>query len=180
MNSTDKSHSRSEAQVLDLFPAVYGELRGLAASYMANQPPGQTLQATGLVHEAFLRLARAEKYEWNDQGHFFRTAAEAMRQVLIDKAKNKQRIKRGRDWTRVSFEGLDVASETDPSPLLAVDLALTKLEEWDAKKAEIVKLRFFGGLTIEETAHALNMSTASVKRHWSFARVWLFKVLSEE
>lgn len=179
MSAHSESQFRSDARVDELFPSVYGELRGLAAAYMARQSSGQTLQATALVHEAFVRLSKAGTCQWNNQGHFFRTAAEAMRQVLIDRARNKQRLKRGGEWTRVSLEGLDIASEADSSTVLAVDSALTKLSELDATKAEIVQLRFFAGLTVEETAKALNMSTATVKRHWSFARVWLFKFLSE-
>lgn len=177
MNAKDDEF-RAQGSTEDLFASVYGELRGLAAAYMNGQGSGQTLQATALVHEAFLRLSVRRGGRWNNKAHFFRTAAEAMRQVLIDKARSKKRLKRGGERIRVELEGLDLASETDPVTLLAVDAAISELAETDVTKAEVVKLRFFAGLTVEETAETLEISTASVKRHWSFARVWLFKRLS--
>jgi RNA polymerase sigma factor (TIGR02999 family) len=162
-----------------LLPLVYEELRKLASAKMAQQPPGQTLQATALVHEAWLKVAGAPRASWNDRQHFFRAAAEAMRQILIDRARAKQRLKRGGDPVRVSLEDVDLAADAEPEALLLVDEALQMLARESPDKAELVKLRFYIGLSVEETAQALGVSEKTVKRHWTHARAWLFRELQQ-
>jgi RNA polymerase sigma factor (TIGR02999 family) len=159
----------------ELLPLVYEELRRLAAAKMAEQPPGQTLQATALVHEAWLRLTGNPEASWNGRKHFFRAAAEAMRQILIDRARAKGRLKRGGDFTRIKLDELDVALEAEPEALLLVDEALELLSREDSDKADLVKLRFYAGLSVEETALALGISEKTVQRHWIHARAWLFR-----
>jgi RNA polymerase sigma factor (TIGR02999 family) len=159
----------------DLLPLVYDELRGLAAAKMAHQPPGQTLQATALVHEAFLRLTAGTRHSWRDRSHFFRAAAEAMRRILIDNARKKSRWKRGGKLERVNLERLELAAETPPNTLLVVHEALERLAVEDEPKAELVKLRFFVGLTHAEAAEVLGLSEPTVKRHWEYARAWLLR-----
>jgi RNA polymerase sigma factor (TIGR02999 family) len=159
----------------ELLPLVYEELRRLAAAKMAQQPPGQTLQATALVHEAWLRLAGSEQTSWNDRQHFFRAAAEAMRQILIDRARAKQRLKRGANSVRINLDDVDIAVDTEPEALLLVDEALELLAREDQQKAELVKLRFYAGLSAEETAQALGVSAKTIQRHWIHARAWLFR-----
>jgi RNA polymerase sigma factor (TIGR02999 family) len=167
----------------ELLPVVYKELRRLAAAKMAQQTPGQTLQATALVHEAYLRLTGGARDRWNDRAHFFRAAAEAMRCILIENARRKSRWKRGGKMERVDLEGLELATETPPDTLLVVQEALERLTEEDAPKAELVKLRFFIGLTNAEAAKVLGLSEPTVKRHWEYARAWLLReiraILSE-
>lgn len=168
----------------DLLPLVYEELRNLAVAKMAQQPPGQTLQATALVHEAFLRLTGGTRDRWQDRAHFFRAAAEAMRCILIENARKKSRWKRGGRLQRVHLEGLELAADTPPDTLLVVQEALDRLAVEDAPKAELVKLRFFIGLTNAEAASVLGISEPTVKRHWEFARAWLLReirtILAEE
>jgi RNA polymerase sigma factor (TIGR02999 family) len=161
-----------------LLPLVYDELRKLAAAKMALQPPGQTLQATALVHEAWLKLAGNTAKPWNDRQHFFRAAAEAMRQILIDRARAKQRLKRGAGSVRVNLDELDVAADAEPEALLLLDEALELLAREHPDKAELVKLRFYIGLSVEETAQALGVSEKTVKRHWIYARAWLFREIN--
>jgi RNA polymerase sigma factor (TIGR02999 family) len=159
----------------ELLQLVYGELRKLAAQEMYRQPPGQTLQATALVHEAWLKLAGDRATSWNDRGHFFRAAAEAMRQILIDKARAKKRLKRGGSQLRLDIEHLDLASETEPEILLIVEEALEALAQQDPLQAELIKLRFYVGLTVPEIAQVLGVSERTVKRRWIHARAWLFQ-----
>jgi RNA polymerase sigma factor (TIGR02999 family) len=159
----------------ELLPIVYEELRKLAAAKMAQQPPGQTLQATALVHEAYLRLTGGVRDEWQDRAHFFRAAAEAMRCILIDNARRKSRWKRGGRLERVELEGLELAAATPPDTLLVVHEALERLAAEDAPKAELVRLRFFIGLTNAEAAKVLGLSEATVKRYWDFSRAWLLR-----
>ena len=159
----------------ELVPLVYDELRRLAAAKMAQQPAGQTLQATALVHEAFLRLTGGQRDRWQDRAHFFRAAAEAMRCVLIDNARKKSRWKRGGRLERVQLEGLELAAETPPDTLLVVHEALERLAAEDAPKAELVKLRFFIGLTNAEAASVLGLSEPTVKRYWDYSRAWLLR-----
>jgi RNA polymerase sigma factor (TIGR02999 family) len=167
---------QGEAQAAEeLLPLVYQELRGLAASKMAQQPPGQTLQATALVHEAFLRLTGGTRDRWQDRSHFFRAAAEAMRCILIENARRKSAWKRGGKLERVALEGLRLASETPPDTLLVVQEALERLAAVDEAKAELVKLRFFVGLTNAEAATVLGLSERTVKRGWEYARAWLLQ-----
>jgi len=158
----------------ELLPLVYEELRRLASARMARQFPGQTLQATALVHEAWLRLNGDEGVEWNDRTHFFRAAAEAMRQILIDAARSKGRQKRDAGQ-RIDLTSLDLAADAAPDTLLIVQEALDHLAAHDEARAELVKLRFFTGLTLEESADVLGLSLATAKRSWSFARAWLFR-----
>jgi RNA polymerase sigma factor (TIGR02999 family) len=167
---------QGEAQAAnELLPLVYEELRRLAAAKIAHQPPGQTLQATALVHEAFLRLTGGTQDRWHDRSHFFRAAAEAMRRILIDNARKKSRWKRGGKVERVHLERLELAAETSPDTLLVVQEALERLAEEDGSKAELVKLRFFVGLTHAEAAEVLGLSEPTVKRHWEYARAWLLR-----
>ena len=159
----------------ELLPLVYEELRKLAAAKMAQQPPGQTLQATALVHEAFLRLTGGQRDQWQGRTHFFRAAAEAMRCILIENARRKSRWKRGGRLERVDLQGLDLAAETPPDTLLVVQEALDRLAAEDEPKAELVKLRFFIGLTNAEAAQVLGLSEPTVKRYWEYARAWLLR-----
>ncbi len=167
---------QGEAQATeDLLPLVYDELRRLAAAQMAHQPPGQTLQATALVHEAFLRLAGGTRNSWQGRTHFFRAAAQAMRRILIDNARKKSRWKRGGRLEGVNLEHLELAADTPAETLLVVQEALERFEAEDGPKAELVKLRFFLGLTHAEAAEVLGLSEATVKRHWEYARAWLLR-----
>jgi len=163
-----------------LLPLVYEELRRLAAAQLAREPGGQTLQPTALVHEAYLRLrgARGEPH-WDSRGHFFAAAAEAMRRILIDNARRKQRPKHGGDRHRVSGDVASPRPEMPPEDLLALDEALDKLAREEPAKAQLVKLRFFAGLTMPEVAEALGISLATAERHWTYARTWLFAQLQD-
>ena len=164
----------------ELLPLAYGELRRLAASKMAGERPGHTLQPTALVHEAWMRLMgpEGEARVWNGKGHFFAAAAEAMRRILIDRARGKARQKRGGDQVRATWDESQVASEARSDEMLAVDEALAKLEERDPELAKLVKLRYFAGFTIAETAAVLGVSESSVDRSWRGARVWLLHEIS--
>lgn len=162
-----------------LLPMVYEELRRLAAGQMAAQRRDHTLQATALVHEAYLRLVGTGEASWNDRTHFFRAAAEAMRQVLIEHARRKSARKRGGSaLQRVDLHDLTLATETDDDTLLLVHEALEAFARIDPTKAELVKLRYFIGLSNEESAKVLQLSEATVKRYWEFARAWLFREIS--
>jgi RNA polymerase sigma factor (TIGR02999 family) len=161
-----------------LLPIVYEELRKLAAQRLSHERPGQTLQATALVHEAFLRLVgAADAQPWNSRGHFFAAAAEAMRRILIEQARRKQRIRHGGELKRVDLDGQVAISDSPAENLLALDEALEQLSVDQPDAAQVVKLRYFAGLTIEETATALDMSVRTVNRHWSYARAWLYQRL---
>ena len=162
-----------------LAPLVYNELRRLAAAYMRRERPGQTLQPTALVHEAYMRLAHAGT-PWHDKRHFVGIAARSMRQILVERARARGAQKRWAGLNRVSLSE-SLAAATDPEAMLpALDEALTRLEAVDAEQARIVELRFFAGLSIEETADALGISPATLKRRWSLARAWLFRELSAD
>jgi RNA polymerase sigma factor (TIGR02999 family) len=157
-----------------LLPLVYDELRKLAGHRMAQEGAGQTLQATGLVHEAYLRLVEADQsLRWNSRGHFFAAAAEAMRRILIDRAREKLALKRGGEWKRVPLEEVDPPNGTASEDLLALDEALEQLTRLDATAGQLVKFRYFAGLSVEEAAATLNLATATAYRHWAFARAWL-------
>jgi RNA polymerase sigma factor (TIGR02999 family) len=161
-----------------LLPLVYEELRKLAASRLAQERLGQTLQATALVHEAYLRLVDgAETQRWNSRGHFFAAAAEAMRRILINRARDKGRLKRGGQFQRIDLEKIQLATDAPSSDLLAIDESLALLAAENPQCAEVVKLRFFAGLSIDESASALGISTSTAKRHWGYARAWLFDAL---
>ena len=163
-----------------LLPLVYDELRKLAAAKMAQEKPGQTLQATGLVHEAYLRLVNVERVQhWNSRGHFFAAAADAMRRVLVDNARRKGSRKRGGDWRRVELDLGEIGGPTRGEDVLALDEALEKLSGVDPRSAKLVSLRYFAGLTLQEAAEVLDVSLATAKRDWAYARAWLNHSLSE-
>jgi RNA polymerase sigma factor (TIGR02999 family) len=164
-----------------LLPLVYDELRKLAAQRMAQETPGQTLQATALVHEAYLRLVDTERAQhWRSRGHFFGAAAEAMRRILVDNARRKQRPKHGGGWQRVQVDEAYCVECPNADELLALDEALARLASREPDRAEVVKLRYFGGLSLDEAAEALGVSRATVKRHWTYARAWLYAELNPE
>ena len=162
----------------ELLPLVYEELRRLAAQKMARESPGQTLQATALAHEAWLRLGGDEQPEWQNRAHFFAAAAEAMRRILIDNARRKQTLRHGGGEQRVNLAALELAVNLDDEQLLALSEALEQLAAHDARKAELVKLRFFAGLTIEQAARVLGVSGPTAKRDWTYARAWLFREMN--
>jgi RNA polymerase sigma factor (TIGR02999 family) len=163
-----------------LLPLVYDELRQLAAQKMAQETPGQTLQATALVHEAYLRLVDDDEGRpWNSRGHFFAAAAEAMRRILIEKARHKQRLRHGGGRQRLALDNVDVLEMETAEGLLALDDALERLAGEEATVAQLVKLRYFAGLTIEQTAAALGISVRTANRHWAYARAWLYQRLNE-
>jgi RNA polymerase sigma factor (TIGR02999 family) len=161
----------------ELLPLVYDELRRLAAHKLAIEAPGQTLQPTALVHEVWLRLAGDDQAQWQNRAHFLAAAAEAMRHILIDNARRKNRVRHGKGLTRLNLEDVDLASVADDETLLRVDEALTKFAAEDPLKAELVKLRYFVGLSIPEAAAALGMSESTAKRAWAYARAWLYDEL---
>jgi RNA polymerase sigma factor (TIGR02999 family) len=163
----------------DLIPLVYEELRHLAAYRLAQEKPGQTLQATALVHEAYLRLLNAEDPHWNNHRHFFHAAAEAMRRILIDKARRKQRIKHNPGEERIDLDRVELAVQPPSDDLLALNEALTDLEETDPEAAKLVKLRFFGGLTMNQAAEVLRISERAAYELWSFARAWLYRRVNQ-
>lgn len=158
----------------ELFPLVYRELRQLAARKMASEPAGHTLQPTALVHEAWIRLVGDTNLRFEGQGHFFAVAAEAMRRILIGRARRKHAAKRGAGFERLDLEHANVAVEADDETLLLVNDALDRLAKKDPQAAELVNLRFFAGMTNEEAAAALGVSVRTAKRHWTFARAWLY------
>ena len=170
--------SREEA-LEQLLPVVYDELRELAGARLRHERPDHSLQATALVHEAYIRLVGWEQQSWIDRAHFYRAAAEAMRRILIDHARGRARGKRGGGRVRVDLEDANLATWRDPDDVLALDEALHRLMEQDPRAAEIVQLRFFAGLSVEETAKALELSIRTVHREWKFARTWLFRALGE-
>jgi RNA polymerase sigma factor (TIGR02999 family) len=170
--------NRSSQDADALTPLVYDELRRIAAAYMRRERPGQTLQATALVHEAYMRLANAGT-PWHDKKHFVGIAARSMRQILVERARARGAQKRWAGLNRVSLSD-SLAVATDPETMLpALDEALTRLEAIDAEQARIVELRFFAGLSIEEAAEAIGVSPATLKRRWSLARAWLFRELAD-
>jgi RNA polymerase sigma factor (TIGR02999 family) len=170
---------RGDAKATDeLLPLVYEELRLLAAQKLSREPSGQTLQATALVHEAYLRLVGDEPQSWQSRGHFFAAAAEAMRRILVERARGKKSAKRGGGSRRVDLNDALRAVEAAPEGMLALDEALTKLEGEDAEAARLVKLAYFGGLTLEQAAEVLGISSRSAYRHWAFARARLFQAIT--
>jgi RNA polymerase sigma factor (TIGR02999 family) len=162
-----------------LLPLVYDELRGLARAKLRHERQGHSLQATALVHEAYIRMLGADSPSWNDRGHFFRAAAEAMRRILIDHARKRGRAKRGGGRIQVTLGDVQVGAGLPLEDLLALDEAIQRLEEQDPRMAEIVRLRFFAGLSVEETAETLDVSERTVKREWAVARAWLFDAMRE-
>ena len=158
-----------------LLPLVYAELRRLAADKMARENPGQTLQPTALVHEAWLKLGGEQNPKWRNRNHFFAAAAEAMRRILTDKAKRKLRLRHGGGQQRVDLDDCATAADSEAGHILAVSDALEKFAQLDPQRAELVKLRYFVGLTFEEAAEVLGVSVPTAKRYWSFARAWLYE-----
>jgi RNA polymerase sigma factor (TIGR02999 family) len=171
--SAIESGNRTSAQ--ELLPLVYQELRRLAAHRMSAQAPGHTLQATALVHEAWLRLVGTENVHFSGRAHFFAAAAEAMRHILIDSARRKQAARHGGSNVRVDLESLELAGTAPDDELLAVHEALDRLAEEAPQKAELVKLHYFVGMTFEEAAEAMGISVATAKRYWTYARAWLYE-----
>lgn len=161
----------------EILPLVYDELRKLAAARLAKIPPGQTLQATALVHEAYLRIADRQDGEWSGRAHFFFAAARAMRDILVEDARRKASLKRGGDRKRLELHESGLAIQPPDDDVLAVDEAVKKLEREDPEQAQLVMLRYFSGLTTEETADVLGVSTATVERRWRFVRAWLRREL---
>ena len=170
--------TRGEKQAAgQLLPLVYSELRNLAERRMAHERMGHTLQATDLVHEVYVRLVGDQDPSWANRAHFFSAAADAMRRILIDHARKRGRIKRGGGRRRVTISVADLAESQDSGEILNLDEAIRRLEEWDGEMGQVVRLRFFAGLSVEETAQALGISTATVKREWTVARAWLYREL---
>ena len=177
LSAIEQGDSRAAEQLL---PLVYDELRKLAAQRMAQEKPGQTLQATALVHEAYLRVVDVERAQhWNSRGHFFAAAAEAMRRILIDLARGKRSQRRGAARPRCELSDEDLLDAPNSDELLDLDEALTKLRVADPQAAELVKLRVFAGMTVEEIAHVHGISPRTVKRNWAYARAWLGRALAD-
>jgi RNA polymerase sigma factor (TIGR02999 family) len=166
---------RGEAGATDeLLPLVYEELRLLAAQKLAQEKPGQTLQATALVHEVYIRLLGDQPHDWQSRAHFFGAAAEAMRRILIENARRKGRLRRGAGRQRIDLDALSLAIETPADDLIALDEALSRLVKEDPEVAEVVKLSYFGGLTLEEAAEVLGISRRTAYRYWAYTRAWLY------
>lgn len=174
LNAIDRGDPQAASELL---PLVYDELRRLAAAQLAAEKPGQTLDATALVHEAFLRLVGEPQFA--DRRHFFRVAAEAMRRILIDQARQKRRMKHGGGRARVPLSDVEPAAQTPPEQLLALDEALDRFTRIEPIKADLVKLRYFAGLSEEEAAAALGISRATASRYWNYARAWLIHALDD-
>jgi RNA polymerase sigma factor (TIGR02999 family) len=172
--------ARGETQAAgQLLPLVYEELRMLAAARMAEEAPGHTLNATALVHEAYLRLIGQEDARWDGRAHFFAAAAEAMRRILVDAARRKRAGKHGGGVRRHDATEIHIAAPQAPEDLVALDEALDRFAAIDPRKADLVKLRYFVGLTIEQAAEALGISPATAKRHWTYSKAWLFRAIGE-
>jgi RNA polymerase sigma factor (TIGR02999 family) len=172
LNAIEQGDPRATEELL---PHVYEELRLLAAQKLSHEPPGQTLQATALVHEAYIRLVEGECWNWNSRNHFFMAAAEAMRRILIENARRKKALKHGGDQKRIDLDNAALTVEETPDELIALDEALEELAIEDSTKADLVKLRYFAGLSIDQAAEILGISRATAIRHWSFTRAWLFQ-----
>ena len=165
----------------DLLPIVYDELRKLAAQRLARESPGQTLQATALVHEAYLRLVGGDAQadpKWDSRGHFFAAAAEAMRRILIDRAREKHAQKRGGARRKLTLDAADISIDAVPEEIIELDEALSRLAAEDAVKAELVKLRFFAGLSLKDAARILGISSTTADRYWAYARAWLYQAIT--
>jgi RNA polymerase sigma factor (TIGR02999 family) len=175
---TDRVLQGDTAAAEELLPLVYAELRRLAAQKMASQPADQTLQPTALVHEAYLRLVGSPNPQWHGRAHFFAAAAEAMRHILVDRARRKGRARHGGGLQRLNLENLDLPGPENSDVILAVNEALDKLEEHDKTSADLIKLRFFAGVPNTEAARLLGLSERTAKRTWAYARAWLFRELS--
>jgi len=168
-----------EAALEELTPLVYGELRRLAHHYMRRERAGHTLQTTALVNEAYMRLADYKQTRWQSRAHFFAVAAQVMRRILVEHARSRQYAKRGGGAQKVSLDEAAAVSAGRAAEVIAVEEALTELESWDQRKGRIVELRFFGGLSIEETAEVMKISPTTVQREWRSAKAWLHRAISE-
>ena len=178
LGSVERGDPNAAGQLLVV---LYDELRRMAAAKMAREAPGQTLQPTALVHEAWLRLTgNSNPQQWEGRGHFFAAAAEAMRRILIERARRRASIRHGGGQQHVDIAEVELAVEIKPDELLAVDEALEKLAAAEPRKAELVKLRYYAGLTLEESAELLNISVAAARRDWTYARAWLFREISNQ
>ena len=177
LNAIKEGDVRASAELL---PVVYEQLRSLAATLISSEAPGQTLQATALVHEAYLRLVGDKDVSWNGRAHFFAAAAEAMRRILIDRARAKKRQKRGGHCRRIALSASDLTIDPVPDEILDLDDALGRLAAEDPVKAELVKLRFFGGMSMREAADFLGISPTTADRYWTYARVFLFTEMRAE
>ena len=178
LSQIEQGHPHSADQLL---PLVYDELRQLAAQRLTQEKPGQTLQATALVHEAYLRLVDVERAQhWDSRGHFFAAAAEAMRRILINRARDRGALKRGGNWRRVDFDAISDPLATSDADLLDLNEALERLGRDFPQAAQVVRLRFFAGVTLDEAAAALGISARSADRQWAFARAWLLRSLRAE
>jgi len=176
LSAIEQGDRRAAEQLL---PLVYNELRLLAAQKLAKEKPGQTLQATALVHEAYVRLVDADKAKhWDSRGHFFAAAAEAIRRILVERARRKKRVKHGGGRQRVNLEAVAEVADDPAEDIEALDAAIAKLERTDAAAAQLVKLRFFAGLTMPQAAQALDIPLRSAERNWTFARTWLHRELA--
>jgi len=171
--------SGDQSALEQLMPLVYEELRRLARKCMRGERPGHTLQTTALVNEAYLRLVNSSRVHWQDRAHFFAIASQLMRRVLVDEARRRRNLKRGGEYTRIEIDQMELSTQPRDLDLLALDHALDKLAEFSPRKGKVVELRFFGGLSIEETALVLAISTDIVKREWRTAKLWLLHELSE-
>ena len=163
----------------ELLPLVYEELRLLAAQKMAREKPGQTLQATALVHEAYIRLVKGGHQDWHSRGHFFSAAAEAMRRILVENARRKKRLKHGGDRERMSLDDVDLTIDGLPDDVVALDEALTKLAEDKPLMVQAIELRYFAGLTLEQIAEILGISERTVSSYWTYAKAWLYREITE-
>jgi RNA polymerase sigma factor (TIGR02999 family) len=177
LNAIERGDAKATEELL---PLVYEELRLLASRKMAREKPGQTLQATALVHEAYIRLVGSEAQNWNSRTNFFAAAAEAMRRILVENARRKRRFRRGGGRRRVNLDDVELAIVEPPEDIIALDEALENLSLEDPTKAALVKLRYFAGLTTEQAAKMLGISKATAERYWSYARVWLFHELKRD
>ncbi len=180
MSQLLRDWSNGDQEALNkVMPIVYQELHRLAHHYMRRERPGHTLQTTALVNEAYMRLADYKKMRWQSRAHFFAVAAQVMRRILVEQARSKNVAKRGGGAQKISLDETAVISPGRSTEVIAVDDALTELESWDPRKGKIVELRFFGGLSIEETAEVLKVSPTTVQREWRSAKAWLYRAISE-
>jgi len=175
LNAIEQGDPRATEELL---PLIYEELRLLAAQKIAQEPPGQTLQATALVHEAYIRLVGTEDKGWDNKGHFFKAAAEAMRRILVDKARRKQGIRHGGKHKKIDMNDALLAIEEPKDDILAVNEALDKLAKEDTKLAEVIKLRYFGGLTLDQIAAIMGIGRRTADRYWALGRAWLYQEIT--
>ena len=177
LNAIEQGDPRATEELL---PLIYDELRLLAAQKLSQERPGQTLQATALVHDVYIRLVEEKDQDWNSRGHFFRAAAEAMRRILVENARSKKRLKRGGDWQRIELRESDLGTEQESDNLLTVNEALDKLSLEEPSVGDLVKLRYFAGLTIDQVAEIQGISRRSVIDHWAYARSWLTREIAKD